>query len=1173
MTPASNSNDEEALVLSPFVVDAAEEKGSYKANSTLAGTRVRTDLADNATALSVVTAQFLQDTGASNAQDLLIYTPNTEVAGLNGNFSGQAGNAQFNENVLTPSTVTRVRGLSAADNTRDYFLTEIPWDSFNVGRVDLSRGPNSILFGVGSPGGIINNDINDAEFTNSNNVSDRFDGYGSFRNSADFNYVVIPNKLAIRLSWVNDEEKYMERYTFNNTTRYYGAVRYDPQLFGKDNHTSIRVKFEKGTVSSNNPRTLPPVDEITQWFQYGKPTLNEWSPTYSNGSAVLKSIPLISEGVIGGWAQGRTYWQDVLNYYNGNSAPIKTVSGFVNTTILNPTAIGVPVGTGVGDLPFNRPYGIPDYNMFAQNGGVAQGGSYYYDKVLTDSSVFNFFDSTLDGPNERQWQGWTALNASLSQTFFHDRLGFQLVYDQQRYNNGQIGNISGPNYAVTVDIQQTYADGSANPNFGRPMVAAADAYGNNSSVVDRNALRFTATGELRADDFVAKGSWIDRIFGHHTLTFLDEEDHKKEQDISWSQYATTADWEIQNDVGLNNAIQEYRQFDWVAYIGGNALGRSSASGINAGAIGYVLSPGAQQVVNNFNATWNATSVNPAAPYSYVDYTTGTIDNGTQKDNPANYVGWQQQSVTWLNANNPSDFPNLVTGGQKTSFTDASEGFTWQGNMLDGTFIPTFGWRKDHVVNYATQAPELSTNTFVATDYGNDPNSRREAIGETKAYGAVFHFPKNWTKWLPGGTQLSVFFDHNANFQAQAPRTSLTGSALPNPTGKTKEYGIAITTLNDKLTFKVDWYRTQIQNATLDSSNDGGLGGNGYQIWALPAWGYQYAAALQDGITGKNNPANYWGNWNYGYIDQGSGLPGHTGNTQNVQNPNDPDVQLEQNIVNAWLNTPIPAGFFAAYGLHPNPINPAAAKASGVLTDAFGGTSFNDAGPGSDQPGALAPVTTVDTLSRGQEFELSAQPTRNWNITLNYTRTFATHANIDALTVGLMNQITTWFNGPAGQLRLWGGYGSPIYQSWIANVWNPYLVEINSQGQSAPEVSPWRLNLVTTYSFDHGKLKGYFIGGAGRLEAGRIEGYQYNPTLGTLDVSKPWDGPNDEHFDMWAGYSKRIFANKINWRIQVNLHNVLEKTRLVNAQYEPDGSLALARIQEGMTWQLTNSFDF
>ena len=63
-TVTPGTEQEEAIVLYPFVVDSAEEKGSYKANSTLAGTRVRTDLNDVASALSVVTAQFLQDTGA-----------------------------------------------------------------------------------------------------------------------------------------------------------------------------------------------------------------------------------------------------------------------------------------------------------------------------------------------------------------------------------------------------------------------------------------------------------------------------------------------------------------------------------------------------------------------------------------------------------------------------------------------------------------------------------------------------------------------------------------------------------------------------------------------------------------------------------------------------------------------------------------------------------------------------------------------------------------------------------------------------------------------------------------------------------------------------------------------------------------------------------------------------
>jgi hypothetical protein len=1175
--------EEEAVVLSPFVVDSSEEKGSYKANSTLAGTRVRTDLADVASALSVVTAQFLQDTGSTNTQDLLVYTTNTEVAGLNGNFSGQAGNAVYQENTLTPSTTTRVRGLSAADNTRDYFLTDIPWDSFNVGRVDLQRGPNSILFGVGSPGGIINNDINEAEFTNTNNVQDRFDEFGSLRNSADFNYVLIPNVLAIRLAWVNDEEKYEQQYAFNNTTRYYGALRYDPVIFGKDNHTSIRAKFEKGNVDSNNPRSLPPADELTPWFSYGKPVINQWTPGSDSSSTVYARIPAFG-GNGPTWAEGRSYWPDVLSYYNGTQG-LGVNSGtptYVEAAMINDTtatnALSGPLNHTIGDLPYYRLSGIPDYSFYATNN--IPGGSYYSDKVITDPSIFDFYKKLLDGPNKKEWQRWTALNASVSQTFFHDRLGFELVYDTQHYNNGQVAPLGGATYAISVDVNETYADGTPNPNFGRPFVAASGAYAGSWGTTDRNSLRLTGTAEVRGSDFFNKDSWAAQILGRQVVTGLLEEDIKGSMNVSYSEYATDEQWEINNNVALTTSLQSNRQFDWVDYIGPNLLGQSSASGINLNGITNIIAPSPVETVRNFNTTWNAPTVNPAAPFSYLDGAVpGQVDTNTQADNPANYVGFQNQQVNWLSSNNPTQFPDLVTGASKAHYADISSGFTWQGNMFDGTVVPTFGWRKDSVVNYATNAPQQSQSVFYTTDFSEDPTTRRQAIGETKAWGGVYHFPKFLTSWLPWGTTFSVFYDHNANFEAQAPRTSLAGATLPNPTGKTKEEGFTISTLNDKVTLKVDWYNTEIQNATFDSSNDGGTG---YQLWAVPSWGYEYATALQVGMQGNGNASNPIGNylWNYGYSDQTNGnsavSAGHTGNTQQTENVNDPDWALQQQIVNAWVHIPITDQFYQAFGIHTqgSTITPSAALASGNLISAFQ-PGWNADSPGGSQPGPLNPVTTVDTLSKGEEFELSAQPIRNWNITVNYARTFATHSNIDALTQAFMKNLNTFFAGPGGQVRLWGdGYGNQIGPgTWTPNVYDEYLVEVNSEGTSSPEVSPWRFNLTTTYTFDRGKLKGYFIGGAARLEAGRILGYQYSPTLGTLDISKPWIGANDEHYDLWLGYSRRIFANKINWRIQANMKNIFEKDHLVPAQVEPDGSLALDRIQEGMTWQLTNSFDF
>ena len=84
--------EENVYELSPFTVETSDSSG-YQATATLAGTRVRTDLKDLASSISVVTSKFLEDTGATSNETLLQYTTNTEVGGIFGNFAG-VGNTQ-----------------------------------------------------------------------------------------------------------------------------------------------------------------------------------------------------------------------------------------------------------------------------------------------------------------------------------------------------------------------------------------------------------------------------------------------------------------------------------------------------------------------------------------------------------------------------------------------------------------------------------------------------------------------------------------------------------------------------------------------------------------------------------------------------------------------------------------------------------------------------------------------------------------------------------------------------------------------------------------------------------------------------------------------------------------------------------------------------------------------
>jgi len=1222
-TAASAETTTEVVVLSPFVVDAAEDQNGYRASSTLAGTRVRTDLKDLASSISVVTRQFLQDTNSRNSHDLLVYTPSTEVTGIRGNFTGVAGATTYKENTLTATT--RVRGLDPADNTRDYYLTDIPWDVFNVGRVDLQRGPNSILFGIGSPAGIINTSTNDASFKNAYHVEAVVDQYGSNRLSLDLNQNLADEMAALRFAAVKEHRNFEQDPAFHKNLRYYGALRFDPKIFGDDNHTSVRAKYEAGRTRSNEPRQLPPGDQITPWFKtgvdaYGNPgydklTINQFSLTNPNPSGVPMPGGTYSTLATATYEMGGLSAPgDIINYYEGtqprlngqngkppSGTPVKTITGApnMNNAIADPAtqgtrwlAMGSDV-TGVGGyfatclIPsmswYSRNVGPYSNLGFTYPGGAIPGGLYYADVVLTDPTIFNFYRNLLDGPNKREWQNWNAYNVAIDQSFFNDRLAFELAFDHQVYD---AGSVAGSANGISIDVNQTYADASANPNVGRPYVIGGSG-GNSAFSTVRDTARFVATADLKARDLLGD-TRLARILGQHHLTGLAERNTIDTNNVGWTEFATTPAYGIDNNSGFTRS-----KFNWIVYLAPSLASASSAHGANLSNIPYVVQPPRNQSVWNFNSNWNRPIspgapgyVDPYAPFSFTHSIDGNVWTFSQASNPANYVGWQNYPVNWMFANDPTEFPSLVTSASRTNFRNLSRAFTWQGDFLDGALKPTFGWRKDVITNFATNAVTDPTSGFTSLNYPTNIASRTDVRGESRSWGAVYHLPKAIVARLPWDMTVSLHYNDSQNFKADATRLAVDGIPIPNATGRTRDYGVTVTALAEKLSLKVTWFKTRIANATLsetDGNSIAGLGANAYFIADGIIWGYGWATALQDGLRGQTPGSSYW---NYA---GGSNLPR---NTPEEIAAYDAFNQRSWDIVNAWLNIPLPTTFFSSYSLSP-PIDATIGHRTGNLRDSYylgiddtngpvtgGGSTF-----GNHQ-------ITIDNLSKGVEIELSAQPLKNWNLTLNYSKVKATHEQIDAAAQRFIGDITQFMNGPGGQIRMWFNTeaGSPIMNQWNASIVAPFAAKMNELGHEAPEMSPWRLNLVTTYTVDHGPIKGAFAGGALRAEGGRIIGYRYSSTfhnsisddpryaqvvaltLGGLDVNQPFRGENETHIDAWVGYSRKLTHN-LNWRIQLNVRSVGEKDRLVAARINPDGGLALARIVQGMGWELTNALDF
>src|SRR5690606_28404086 len=147
----------------------------------------------------------------------------------------------------------------SADNTRDFFLSDVPWDSYNISRVDLQRGPNAILFGLGSPAGIINAAINRAEYRNRGSVEATFDEHGTQRYSLDYNRELVDNVLALRVGVLNNDRQFQQEPAFSRDQRAFGAIKYSPQVLNQDGMLfEVNVNYEHGDISSNRPRNVTP---------------------------------------------------------------------------------------------------------------------------------------------------------------------------------------------------------------------------------------------------------------------------------------------------------------------------------------------------------------------------------------------------------------------------------------------------------------------------------------------------------------------------------------------------------------------------------------------------------------------------------------------------------------------------------------------------------------------------------------------------------------------------------------------------------------------------------------------------------------------------------------------------------------------------------------------------
>ncbi|MBL9186695.1 MAG: TonB-dependent receptor [Opitutaceae bacterium] len=172
------------------------------------------------------------------------------------------------------------------------------------------------------------------------------------------------------------------------------------------------------------------------------------------------------------------------------------------------------------------------------------------------------------------------------------------------------------------------------------------------------------------------------------------------------------------------------------------------------------------------------------------------------------------------------------------------------------------------------------------------------------------------------------------------------------------------------------------------------------------------------------------------------------------------------------------------------------------------------------PAFGAPFDSNSIDARGWEFEVTANPTRNWTLTVNAARprssttgSFKSFRPFFAERESGWRAIATNVNNPASTAVAVGlGRIDEVFRS-------------NSDGEETNGNFKLLGNAITRYRFTEGRLKGFSLGGGmnyfGESKIGRLAN-------GTLVHVSPY-----ALFTAFGGYRHKVFGHDLDWRLNVS----------------------------------------
>lgn len=794
---------EEPVILSPFVTDASAESG-YLATSSLAGTRLKTDFRDIASQVSVMTPEFLADIGAWSNNDAFSYSMNTENAAEVGGVTAQF----FGTGATGGEATNRSRGLGAMSNTRNFFRTEIPNDTYNTGDggLTLASGPNSILFGLGSPAGLADSRYNTARSNRARSaVSLVTDTNGTRRGAVDHNQPLVRDRLGMRIALLDSDRRFALRPAYEKDRRFFAALGFTPVP-----RLRVDVFAELMDRVASRPVYVLPRDNLSIWAHPAIGRSTPYNQPDASPTAIGQTLTTTNPtSYLFSWTSGQdtpptyTYGAKVaqpgVQFYRYTPA-VRPVGDF----LINGIRVAADLGAA-NTMTFTdeRFYPFRKYNVY----GASHPAEMRAGRILAQATFSLTPDLHLEAAANLEQR-----RERLANSYAPTEALLTIDPSAYRYSAGYI-----PLDPITAGPQQAAnraanaAQRGPNPLLGTYYLEGGQqgtrGLGLNKDARASLAYLFDATRRHRGSGLA--------LLGRHSFS----------GNVAHSEVS-------RGSQGFLRLIKDDGAID-------PATGFRIAPGvITAANARDGTSPTGRYLVQNNRLLRTRAYIDPADPANRYDSLGGLDPFGTWAFTDA--AGKKYEAGLFDVGGGTS-----IANGQRS--TDLSRGVAWQGFLLDGRVVLTWGRRWDAVrlKEFDPVARAIDPRTGLAPLLDDVPWARYQGLPTfTNTTRSIVVHPLRW---------LSVFANLSTNNEA-SPSTvhDIDGALYPVPTGDNRDYGFSVRL--GGLGLRVNQFRTA--QTTTDAGNSYGNVGTRRSTYTLEGR-YLGMQRLRSAALGQPEFADYY----------------------------------------------------------------------------------------------------------------------------------------------------------------------------------------------------------------------------------------------------------------------------------------------------------------------------